>query len=646
MDALTATVEISDAAPPEVWLSAPNGTGVAEGGGSVLFYVHRDNLGDPSPINVTVGLLASGGVGVSETTGGFDDGSQYVEQLTIGYGQASASFYVYCSDDENVEPTGNFTIALSTNLVAGTPVYVPNTTSRPGSLVGSVYDNDVATVNVEVTDDLAKEDNGGTNTAAFRITRNSSLGALDVYFTLGGSATESDDYTCNASGTGASRYVHFSEGETTASFIISAVDETVRELDEVVSVTLAEDASNYTIGSNQQCAADMLDNDVRLTPGPDQIGSTGDEIVSVLGGAGKRHYVSPRGEGLILLKSTLDAPEGFAGSYYWEGDPNNVTGQGDDMVGILRASTGSYLVQLKRTEDNAVLDEMYVWIVWADMSFTLTPTKHNYAVGNDPDTGVPASVTQWGNNAKVHEQGQWVATKVGFDAQMKATVAPASIFNTTADVPDLRGTLENGDAALEGTDESGDPLSGGVNRLWDMSRRKTVRSGVSSPAGANTAFAGTPLADPNGMNYPADTIIGNDDSGTSDEDNNPYDPAHLGIIKSNDYVKRGGPSVNPFKHGYVGDFYTSKVWFQDFARLKIGATWFNISDNLEWRVEFHYRKRQFQVNTTQGFLDVTEGHTNQDSNGNGNIVATETVGFWDEDPNSGSFAVADNSGLP
>jgi hypothetical protein len=280
-----------------------------------------------------------------------------------------------------------------------------------------------------------------------------------------------------------------------------------------------------------------------------------------------------------------------------------------------------------------VMDTMIVWVVWAGLA------------------GTPSADPR--NPQAVLDQGKRIATNITFDMPDTATIQPASMFDLTKDVPDLRQALPNGDATLVGSDPVDNvPLSGGVSALWDMSRRKTIRAGVTDGNGNDHAWK--PLTADPFMNYPTDPIVGNDDASAADEDNNPYDPAHLGKIMVTDHVIRESATSMPMEDGYVGDFYTSKVWFKDFARLRLGGTWYLVSDPLLWRVEFHYKKKIVDE-ALWGDLDgnpgnnltVTEADMGRDVNGDNDAAnPNDDVGYWDQDPNAPSITAGDNAGIP
>jgi hypothetical protein len=83
---------------------------------------------------------------------------------------------------------------------------------------------------------------------------------------------------------------------------------------------------------------------------------------------------------------------------------------------------------------------------------------------------------------------------------------------------------------------------------------------------------------------PAAWEVGNDDSGTADENNDPY--AGGGVITSTDDPTRNLPDAV----GAVGDAVEMHLHFREFARVELNGTWWRISPSFPWRVHFRARK--------------------------------------------------------
>jgi PKD repeat protein len=270
-----------------------------------------------------------------------------------------------------------------------------------------------------------------------------------------------------------------------------------------------------------------------------------------------------------------------------------------------------------------IAKEAVAWVVSADVSGILSAP-----------VGTP-----------IITQGLRVGTRVESEYHLTAVIYPPEII-TEVDRPDLSGG--NPVPAPGGNNPCGDALSGGATLRWDLSRRIAVR--------ASTIPSGLPLGCPDtARNYPVDTVIGNDDAGVFDEDNDPYSAPDLGRLAGVDKPFREGPGGGLLMHGNVGDTYTSQLWFEEFARLQLGAGagggWFVISMPSLRRVDFRFTKIQVTEalwgmdldGDGQLLSDVTEamGQNPFDANGDGDT--NDNVGFWDND---GSSAAQDNAGKP
>jgi hypothetical protein len=351
------------------------------------------------------------------------------------------------------------------------------------------------------------------------------------------------------------------------------------------------------------------------------------KVASIRAASALTHFVTVKGDADAQIVATLniDTPD-IRQRITWEGAQSPGSGLNPLTARVSRTQAGRKDVAIKL--DGHVIWKGVVWVVWAEL--TGTPARN------------PASPKP------LFDHGNRVATEIEFDLIVTATITPAEMFDTTKDIPDLTQQLP-GDASLAGTDPvDGSALSGGVSALWDMSRRKTIRAFIADQNGGHNEHNFTGLPADVTCNYPADPVVGNDDSSPNDEDNNPYAPAHRGAILGSDTPFRRTPGLLVMQNGKVGDNYNSKVWFQDFARLRLGGRWLNISDPLSWRVEFNYRKKL----VTRGLwnLDgnpdaaVTEADMGRDVDGDGAVGGD--VGYWDDRPDFGSYTAKDNAGLP
>ena len=94
----------------------------------------------------------------------------------------------------------------------------------------------------------------GLDTATFTLDRGSATnGAVTVFYTFGGTATQGSDYTESGSGS-----VTFAAGASTTNVVVSAVNDAVAERLETVILTLTPDAA-YNIGSPGTGTATIID---------------------------------------------------------------------------------------------------------------------------------------------------------------------------------------------------------------------------------------------------------------------------------------------------------------------------------------------------------------------------------------------------
>ncbi len=171
------------------------------------------------------------------------------------------------------------------------------------------------------------------------------------------------------------------------------------------------------------------------------------------------------------------------------------------------------------------------------------------------------------------------------------TIAPAAIV-TRSDRPDFTGG--NTVNPPNGTHvTTGNPLTGGADKKWDVSRRMRVKALSPNVATAwyddpgGTIYDNLPSASIIQENYPANTVMGNDDTATSDENNIPNAQAK---VSSSD---RPTCPVLRNAGGNVGNLVEYRLQFGEFLRLEIAGNWYRVSDYYDWR--FH--GKLIKVNT-------------------------------------------------
>jgi len=106
--------------------------------------------------------------------------------------------------------------------------------------------NSLPVVRVEATDPDANEI--GANTGTFTVTRNSTVGTLDVTVAFSGTATFNTNYTATHTAT-----VSFANGQDTATVTITPLTDSIADYDETVVLSIV-DSANYVLDSEWDSA--------------------------------------------------------------------------------------------------------------------------------------------------------------------------------------------------------------------------------------------------------------------------------------------------------------------------------------------------------------------------------------------------------
>ena len=349
---------------------------------------------------------------------------------------------------------------------------------------------------------------------------------------------------------------------------------------------------------------------VQIQPLSSDRNVVGDLILSNNGlSGGEKHFVSTKkssslNNDFITFEVTGIPQAVFDEFLEWDG--GQAPASGNTLQRQVKRDTSAHTELKVQTKSGSTLvDKINVWTVWATISGNVqTPNVQPLNRG----------IVQYG--AVVNAQ---------FSAT--ATITPSTIF-TRSDRPNLTGA--NSSAPPGGFNADNEPLSGGVNRKWDMSRRiSRVISINATPALPNPS----PL-DVN-ISKPSDPLIGNDDAGTGDENNT---PSSSGTIQSSDKPQRGFDR----RGGDVGDTYDNNTSFEEFARLEINGQWYLISDPENWGVHFKFIKtatveamvgRDMNGDGDQ-FDDITEAMLGYDANGDGDT--SDVLSFWNDNGSTSS----------
>ena len=225
----------------------------------------------------------AGGVTISyQITGTATNGTDYLTlNGTVTIFHKTETIIVIPWDDQIVEDGGE-TVVLTltgTNKV-GVKVNENNDTAAV-----TIADNDATTVSITATDASASET--GANPGQFTVTLNNNKvapdGGVTVYYSVGGSATNTDDYQ-TLSGS-----VTIAAGQRTAAINLVPIDDPVVEpATETVVLTLTgTDKASVTVAAapNYTASVTIADNDrltVEFSPNSSDVESSGGNLPAVL----------------------------------------------------------------------------------------------------------------------------------------------------------------------------------------------------------------------------------------------------------------------------------------------------------------------------------------------------------------------------
>jgi hypothetical protein len=270
----------------------------------------------------------------------------------------------------------------------------------------------------------------------------------------------------------------------------------------------------------------------------------------------------------VILKASNSA--NFTATFEWEG-ATPVPGTPHKAM-VSRMIAGHFPVRIKNKSTGRSEDELNVWIVWSEIT----------ASDATNDTG---------------DKGSFFQVSMGYE--FKHTIKPSTII-TLADRPDLSGANTSPAPPAAGLNHRGNPLTGGVNRKWDSSRKirkKTLNpNGVALPGHASFHgnFHNYPsMADGDGrpggagaVSFTDWLVAGNDDAGVGDEDNDPYTAPHSRILWGIDTPTR----FIEHTAGANGNTVEWRLHFLEFTRLEIKGKWYLISNYFPWRVHYKLKK--------------------------------------------------------
>ena len=210
-----------------------------EGGDGGVFTVSRTDASTAAAITVNVSL--------SGTATSGSDYSAITLPITIPAAQSSVSFAVTPVNDTAPEPSET---VIATITAGGYAI------SGLSSATVTITD-DEPFVSVAASDAFARE---GGETGAFTITRTgNTAAALDVFFTLSGTAVDGTDFATIASP------VSIPPGQASVEVILTTLQDTAQESYETATLTLSTNAA-YTLGGATVASLSIQDDDVNNPP--------------------------------------------------------------------------------------------------------------------------------------------------------------------------------------------------------------------------------------------------------------------------------------------------------------------------------------------------------------------------------------------
>jgi hypothetical protein len=258
LGAASGTVTITnDDAQPTISLTS-SATSMGEAGGGTVTYTVTRGANSSGAVSLVVTLSGSATRGSDYTIDGLTVGADGTAVLTLADGVTSAQFTVRVVDDTAVE--GDETVGVSIGSCSGCGI--TGATSR----LLAILDDDVPpTVTLTATATSTRE--GDRATVTYTVTRSGPTGsAVSVVVTLGGTATRGSDYSVGGlTVSGATATLTLAAGVTSATFTVTVTDDTTREADETVAVSLSA-CAGCVLGSPSARTLTILDDDAPVLP--------------------------------------------------------------------------------------------------------------------------------------------------------------------------------------------------------------------------------------------------------------------------------------------------------------------------------------------------------------------------------------------
>ena len=249
----------------------------------ILFTISRTGEADLSKsLMVYYQREGSATVGADyNISGGGSNGS--FGYVTIAANAFSAVLTLNILDDDELETRENVVITLRTTRpeVFSSEYFsdAQYTLGEQVSATGLIDDNENAQmVNIAAVNATASETNDGqtASPALFRITRTggSNAQALNVFYTLGGTAVAGSDYSAPTAGVGGARFVTIAAGADSVDLSLSILNDAAAESAETLVVSLVPVSSYYQeemnwpaylLDENSTASVTIQDNDTPMT---------------------------------------------------------------------------------------------------------------------------------------------------------------------------------------------------------------------------------------------------------------------------------------------------------------------------------------------------------------------------------------------
>ena len=436
--AATVTILSEDVAPGVVSIVATDG---AEPSTDGSFTISR--TGD-----TTTALEVDFTVTGTATAG--DDYTSIPSTATIPVGESSVTVPVSVTDDDLIEAAETVVVTLSDGDdydLGGTSAATVTITSE----------DVLPVITVAANDSEINESDGNT---AFTISRTgSTTEALEVSFSISGSAEADTDYTNIATTT-----VSIAAGESSAGILLSAIDDDVVESDETVTLTLV-DSETYDLGGTSAATVTILSEDV--TPA----------VVSIVATDG----AEPSTDGSFTISRTGNTTTALAVDF-------TVTGTataGDDYTSIPSTATipvgeSSVTVSVDIADDNLFeTDETVIVTLDSGNNYSLGDTSQatititsdeakpvvsivaTDATANEPNDDGEFTISRTGDTSEELAVSLLVAgsASAGTDYEAIASTLTIAAGESSALVPvsviddDLFESIETVDIALESSDD-------------------------------------------------------------------------------------------------------------------------------------------------------------------------------------------------